>query len=102
MAGMTKEDRATEKLFSGLLCSCKNAVQADIGKLSGELFRRVDTEGQSIEVAAEALGLGTREARTLLRTQPAGPGQIRVLVRRMILSLARRAGFSETANSRSL
>ena len=62
MAGMTKEDRATEKLFSGLLCSCKNAVQADIGKLSGELFRRVDTEGQSIEVAAEALGLGTREA----------------------------------------
>ena len=66
MAGVTQEDRATEKLFSGLLCRCKSTVQADIGKLSGELFRRVDTEGQSIEVAAEALGLGTREARTLL------------------------------------
>lgn len=66
MTGVTKEDRVTEKLFSGLLCSCKNTVQADIGKLSGELFNRVDTEGQSIEVAAEALGLGTRDARTLL------------------------------------
>lgn len=60
------EVQVISDVLSDVFCECRITMQADVGKLSGELFRRVDTEGQSIEVAAEALGLGTREARTLL------------------------------------
>ena len=60
------ESQVISDVLSEVFCECRSTIQADVGKLSGDLFRRVDTEGQSIEVAAGALGLGTREARTLL------------------------------------
>ena len=53
-------------LLSDVFCRCKGAVQSDVGKMAGELFRRMDIEGESLEVAAAAVGLSPPEARTVL------------------------------------
>lgn len=69
------EAQAIADLVSNVFCECRRTVQADVGVLSGELFLKVDVEGRTLQFAAEALGLTTHEARTVLflfRRQMAG------------------------------
>lgn len=69
------ETQAIADLVSKVFCECRRTVQADVGALSGELFLKVDVEGRTLQFAAEALGLTTHEARTVLflfRRQMAG------------------------------
>lgn len=66
---MTKgpaDARVITHLVSDVFCICRGTVQADVGRLSGELFRSVDVDGRSLEAAADAVGLSTLEARTVL------------------------------------
>lgn len=60
------EVQVITQLISDVFCECRVTLQADVGRLSGELYRRVDVEGRNLEDAAGALALGMREARTLL------------------------------------
>lgn len=53
-------------LVSDVFCECRSAVQADVGRLAGELFCRVEIEDQRLQVAADALGLSTGDARAVL------------------------------------
>lgn len=60
------ESQVISDMLTDVFCECRSTMQADVGKLSGDLFLKVDVEGQTLRSAAEAVGLGTREARTLL------------------------------------
>lgn len=70
-----EEAQAIASLITDAFCECQSSVQADVGRLSGEIYRRVDIEGRSLEAAAAAAGLSMRDARTVLflfRRQMAG------------------------------
>ncbi len=58
--------RETKQLLVEVFCRCRSAVQSDIGNMAGELFRRVDIEGESLQIAAADLGLEPSEAKTFL------------------------------------
>ncbi len=66
---MTKDpqdSQAIALLLSDVFCECGDVVQADVGRLSGELFVKVDVEGWSLRSAADAVGLSTGDAKTVL------------------------------------
>lgn len=58
--------QAVADLISDVFCECRSTVQADVGRLSGELFLKVDVEGRSLRSAADAVGLSTGDAKTVL------------------------------------
>lgn len=75
MTSEPAEAQAFSSLISDVFCECRGAAQADVGRLSRELFLKVDVEGRSLCSAADAVGLTTGEARTVLflfRRQMAG------------------------------
>ena len=53
-------------LIFDIFCECSGRVQDDVGRLSGELFLKVDVEGRTLRSAADAVGLSTGDARTVL------------------------------------
>ena len=58
--------QAVADLISDVFCECRSIVEADVGRLSGELFLKVDVEGRSLRSAADAVGLSTGDAKTAL------------------------------------
>lgn len=61
-----EDSQAITQLISDVFCECGSTVQTDVGRLSGELFLKVDVEGRSLKAAADAVGLSTSDARTVL------------------------------------
>lgn len=53
-------------LLADVFCTCRDETRFEIGTMACELFRRVDLEGQHLEVAANALALDPRDAAAVL------------------------------------
>lgn len=53
-------------LLRGICCTCMDEAGNDVGAMARELFRRVDLEGQLLEMAADAVALDPRDARAIL------------------------------------
>ena len=53
-------------LIADVFCECRSKVQADVGRLLGELFVMVDVEGRSLLYAADAVGLSAGDAKKVL------------------------------------
>lgn len=66
MTSEPEDAQAMADLMSDLFCACRDRVQDDIGRLSGELFRQVDVEGRSLQSAADAAELSPGDARAAL------------------------------------
>ena len=66
MTAEPAEAQVISDLISDVFCECRRTVQADVGRLSAELFLKVDVEGRSLQSAADAVGLSTADARTVL------------------------------------
>lgn len=66
MTAARADAKVIADLISGVFCECRSTVQAETGRLSGELFLKVDVEGRSIQSAAASLGLSTGDAKAIL------------------------------------
>lgn len=66
MVTTSTDARVTAQLLVDVFCRCRTAVQSDVGNMAGELFHRVDIEGESLEIAAADLGLAPSEAKAFL------------------------------------
>jgi len=56
----------TAHLLTELLCKCGESLEADVGSIALELFRRVEIEDEALALVANSLELDHNEAHVIL------------------------------------
>jgi DNA-directed RNA polymerase specialized sigma24 family protein len=59
-------DTELSDILKALFCACLNDLQPPDSVLRRDLFRLTDLEGQTLDKAAQALGIGVPEAKKML------------------------------------
>ena len=56
----------TAHLLTELLCKCSDSLEADVGSIARELFRRVEIEDEALALVANSLELDHNDAHVIL------------------------------------
>ncbi len=79
VASLGEDVAEAPRLWEKQLCGCLKSIANTLKPPQGELIRRVDLEGESVQVAAKALGLTANHASVLLHR---GRKELRIRLQR--------------------